>query len=131
MSVLSPESAALFARAVVVGIIGGVGLVMGYRYSTRGAIIFPIYAAILLAATLVISQFPDVGYSVRFSGVLLAMLVSTAIAMAEVLNNAARQRRLRAERGLPPVEGRAPWWAAPVVFASVAAASASVAVLIR
>jgi hypothetical protein len=123
---------ALFARALVVGVFGGVGLLLGYCFSTRGAIMFPIYAAILAVTALVMAQFPGLSFAVRFGGLMLAMSVATAIALVGVLYNAERQRQARAQRGLPPVEGGgAPWWSAPFVFASVAAASAGVAMLIR
>lgn len=121
----------LFARALVVGAFGGVGLLLGYRFSTRGAIMFPIYGAILLITSLVMAQFPGLSFAVRFGGLMLAMSVSTAIAMVGVLYATARRMQARAKRGLPPVEGHAPWWSAPFVFASVAAASAGVAILIR
>ncbi|QJR37174.1 hypothetical protein [Gemmatimonas groenlandica] len=132
MSILIAAGSPLFARAILVGCLGGVGLVLGYRFSTRGPIILPIYAAILFVASLTFAQFPGISFPVRFSAVLLAMLVATAIAMAGVLYHAEQERRKRAERGLPPVEcNRAPWWGAPFVFASVTAASAGVAALIR
>ena len=131
MNALFEVDAALVARALVVGAFGGIGLVLGYRFSTRGAIMFPIYAAILFVSSLVIAQFPGLSFLARFGGVMIAMLVATAIAMAGVIYETARVVRKRAERGLPPVEGRGPWWSVPVVFAGVAAASAGVAVLIR
>jgi hypothetical protein len=131
MNALFTADATLFARALVVGTFGGVGLLLGYRFSRRGAIMFPIYGAILFVTSLVMAQFPGLSFVVRFGVVMLAMLVATVIAMAGVLYNVDQQERKRAERGLPPVEGRAPWWSAPFVVASVAAASAGVAILVR
>ena len=125
------EARGLLVRVLVLGALGGVGLLLGYRFSKRGPIMFPIYGTILFVAALVIAQFPGLTFPMRFQGVMLTMLVATAIAMAGV--QAAVQRRLlkRAQRGLPPIDGHAPWWSAPVVLASLAAASAAVAVLIR
>lgn len=131
MNALFTADATLFARALVVGSFGGVGLLLGYRFSTRGAIMFPIYAAILFVTSLVIAQAHGSSLLVRFSVLMLALLVATAMAMAGVLYNVEQKRRKRADRGLPPVEGRAPWWSAPFLFASVVAASAGVALLIR
>jgi hypothetical protein len=125
------EGAALFARAAVVGGLGGVGLLLAYRFSTRGPIMFPIYAAILFVASLVVSQFAHAPFAARFGSVMLAMLVATGMAMAGVLHHGALVRRKRAQRGLPPVEGGAPWWSAPFVVASVVAVSAGAASLIR
>jgi hypothetical protein len=96
-----------------------VGLLLGYRFSTRGAIMFPIYGAIRFVTSLVIAQFPGLSFPVRFGVVMIAMLVATAIVMAGVLYDAEQRERKRAKRGLPPIEGRAPWWSAPFVFASL------------
>jgi hypothetical protein len=131
MDVFSSIGLALLERALIVGGLGGAALVLGHRFSTRGAIMFPIYAAILFASSLVTSQFPDLAFGVRFSGVLLPMVVATVIALVAVTRHTAKQLQMRAQRGLPPVEGRAPRWSVPFVFASVAAVSAGVAVLIR
>ena len=131
MNALVTADAGLFARAIVVGSLGGVALLLGYRFSTRGAIMFPIYAGILFVASLVIAQFPGLSFLARFSLVMLAMLVATVISMAGVLYSTEQRLRRRAAQGLPPVEGGAPWWSAPFVLASVAAASAGVAILIR
>ena len=131
MDAQSTAGAALITQAVVVGSFGGVGLVLGYMFSKRGPIIFPIYAAILFVAALVISQYPGLSFLPRFSALMLSMFIATAMAMVAVVYNTQRVKRLRAKRGLPPVEGRTPWWGAPFVVASVAAASAGVAILIR
>ena len=67
MDAQSTASAALITQAVVVGSFGGVGLVLGFLFSKRGPIIFPIYAAILFVAALVISQYPGLSFLARFS----------------------------------------------------------------
>jgi hypothetical protein len=131
MTALVTTDIGLFTRAIVVGSLGGVALLLGRRFSTRGAIMFPIYAGILFVTSLVIAQFPGLSFLARFSFVMLAMLVATVVAMAGVLYSVEQQLRRRAARGLPPVAGGAPWWSAPFVLASLAAASAGVAILIR
>jgi hypothetical protein len=131
MSALFSTDAALLSRAVVVGILGGTGLLLGYRFSTRGPIMFPIYAGILFVSSLVVGQFPGLSFMARFRAVMLAMLISTALVMAGVIYNARRRDRIRAKQGKPPIEGHAPWWSAPFVIATVAAASACVAFLVR
>ena len=75
-AMLTPESP-LFARALVIGIFGGVGLLLGHRFSTRGPIMFPIYAAILFVASLVVAQYPGLSFMARFSFVMLSMLIAT------------------------------------------------------
>jgi uncharacterized YccA/Bax inhibitor family protein len=131
MSALFPADAALQTRAVVIGVLGGISLLLGYRFSTRGPIMFPIYAAILFVASLVIAQFPGLTFMTRFGVVLLTMIIATMISLAGVIYNAHRRDRIRAKKNLPPIEGHAPWWGAPFVLASVAAASDGVALLIR
>src|SRR4051812_40113638 len=91
-------NAALLPRAVVLGGFGGAALLLGYAYSRRGSIMFPIYAAILFVASLVIAQFPGLSFLARFSAVMLAMFIATAISMAGVLHNAARVARKRASK---------------------------------
>lgn len=131
MDALFAADAALAARVLVLGIFGGVGLLLGYLFSTRGAIMFPIYGAILFVAALVIAQFPGLSFLVRFGALMLTMLIATAMSMVGVIYHTEQQLRKREARGLPPVEGSTPWWSAPVVLATVAVASAGVAVLIR
>jgi hypothetical protein len=123
--------AAMFSRAVIIGVLGGAGLVLGYLFSTKGPIMFPIYAAILFVGSVVLAQFPGVSFRARFGFLMLAMVIATAIAMTAVIINAVRRDRRRAAQGKPPIEGSAPWWSMPFVLATVAAASAGVALLIR
>jgi hypothetical protein len=131
MDALVTADVGLFSRALVIGTLGGFALFLGRRFSTRGAIMFPIYAGILAVASLVIAQFPGLSFAARFRFVMLAMLVATVMSIAEVMYATQLRLRRRAARGLPPVEGSAPWWSAPFVLATVAAVSASVAMLIR
>lgn len=126
-----PDSNPLYVRALVLGLFGGVSLVLTHTYSRRGPIMYPVYAAILFASTLMMAQYSEFSFGTRFAGVLLSLVVATACSLAQVLYGASKRRHARAQAGKPPLPGGAPWWGMPIVVGSLVAASAGAAALVR
>ena len=115
------------ARAAVLGVIGGVGLVLTQVFSRRGPLIFPVYAAILAALALLGARFPALPYQAHFSAVLTGMLVATALALVAVLVRGGRERRALIASGREIRPGGVPWWGFPAIAAALVASSAAVA----
>ena len=96
----------VLARALVVGAFGGAGLVLTAIYSRRGPLIYPVYAAILAALTLVLARYADVPYSTRFIAAFAGFVAASAPAYVVVNILADRQRdRLRRGGRLPAAGG--------------------------
>jgi hypothetical protein len=92
----------LVARALVVGMFGGVGLALTSIYSRRGPLIYPVYAALLAALTMVLARHAELPYVVRVVAALLGFAMATFIAYVTVGVLARRQREgLIAEGRLP------------------------------
>lgn len=121
----------VFARSLIVGVFGGISLVLSHMYTRRGPLIYPIYAAILFASTLVVAQYAEYPFGIRFTGVLLSLVVATAFGLARVMHVAAKRSQSHALAGKPPIPGGAPWWGMPVVLGGLVAASAGAAALVR
>ena len=117
----------LVSRDVVVGMLGGAGLVLKLIYNRRGPLIYPVYAAILVALGLVSSRFRDLPYLTHFIGSFVALLVATGMSLVVVLIRGGRQRREMRESGQPMVPGHAPAWGFPLILLVLATASAAVA----
>lgn len=121
-------------RALIVGAFGGVGLVLTVVYSRRGPAIYPVYAALLVALTVVLSRYPAVPYPGRFGAALAGFVAaSVPLYVATGLLAARARRRLQAEgrlsadvRGVPLV-GHA--WRAALLLAIGVAASAGLAIV--
>ena len=126
-----PESNPVYIRALIVGVFGGLSLVLTHTFSRRGPLIFPVYAAILLVATLVTAQFPGLTFGTRFASVLLSLIVATACSLTEISYRAARRARARAQTGKPPLPNAAPGWGMPSVVGGLVAVSAGAAILVR
>lgn len=126
-----PETNPIYVRALVVGLFGGLSLVLTHTFSRRGALMFPVYAAILLVGTLVTTQFPNLTFGTRFASVLLSLVIATACSLVEISYRAARHARMRVQAGKPPLSTTVPWWGMPVVFGSLVAVSAGAAILVR
>jgi hypothetical protein len=91
--------------------------------------IYPVYAAILLALGLVSARFSGLPYIAHLVGNLVAMLTATAILLVAVIKRSNIERaRLRAS-GRTLVPGRALWCGYPSIFFALVAASAGVAYL--
>ena len=94
------------ARALVLGLFGGAGLVLTTLYSRRGPLIYPAYAAFLAALTMMLARYPSVPYPVRFAIALAAFMTASAFLYFAACILADRSReRLRREGRLPPGKG--------------------------
>jgi hypothetical protein len=83
---------ALILRAIVVGAFGGVGLVLTTIYSRRGAMIYPVYASLLVALAMLVARHASPGYAARFVAVLVGFLVASAALYAVTIVRANRAR---------------------------------------
>ncbi|MEX2177739.1 MAG: hypothetical protein WD801_03455 [Gemmatimonadaceae bacterium] len=120
----------LLLRAGVVGILGGIGLVLTHIYSRRGPLIYPVYAALLVALALVAARFPLLSFGAYFGAVLAGMVVATGMAFVAVAVRARAARRALLASGRPLVPGRAPWWGLPLISVAIVGASAAVAFVV-
>ena len=116
-------------QTAVIGILGGAGLVLTQLYSRRGPMIYPVYAAILFVLTLSLTRAAGLGFAPRFLAALVAMMISTAIAMVATVVLAARRRRALLASGRPIGPGRVPSWVAPLLLLLLSTASAAAAYL--
>jgi len=114
-------------QALVIGVFGGASLVLTQLYSRRGPLIYPVYAAILVALTLSLTRATNFGFDSRFVAAFTGMAISTAIAMGGTIVLARRSRRARASSGRPAVPGHIPRWAAPLLLLLLSTASAAAA----
>ena len=89
----------LVARALVVGIFGGIGLSLTSIYSRRGPMIYPVYAALLAALTLLLARYSQLSYSIRASAALVGFATATFISYLTVGVLANRQRDRLSLRG--------------------------------
>ena len=92
----------LVGQAVVIGTFGGVGLVLTTIYSRRGPMIYPVYAAILAALTLLLARYSALPFSVRFSACLAGFLMANMVLYPVVGILAQRQRRELVSQGRLP-----------------------------
>ena len=95
----------VLARALVVGAFGGAGLLLTAIYSRRGPLIYPVYAAILTALTLLLARYADVPYSTRYNAALAGFVAASAPAYVMVSILADRQRDRLRRRGRLPAGG--------------------------
>jgi hypothetical protein len=120
----------LVLRTGVVGIFGGSGLVLTQMYSRRGALIFPVYAAILAALSFVAVRFESVAYGGRFAAILFGMLIATALTFIATLVLGRRERAMLRAAGVRMRPGRVPVWGLPLIFAAIVCASAGAAYVV-
>lgn len=102
-----------FSRAVVLGVFGGAGLALTAIYSRRGPLIYPAYATLLAALTLLLARYNGMSFSERFAAALAGFLVASAALYITVGILSDRQRRrLVAEGRLPAsaLDSRLPLW---------------------
>ena len=121
-------------RALVLGALGDVGVVLTVVYSRRGPMIFLPYAALLATLALLLSRFGDLPYASRFVAAFTGFVIATIPAYAAVGVLGKRQReRLRREGRLfaePPPPLVALWgrvWRLGFVLVLAGIASAGVA----
>ena len=81
-----------FARALVVGCFGGVGLVLTTFYSRRGPLIFPVYAALLASLAVLLARFADLPFAIRLGSALGGFVVAAGMHYVAVLTHANRER---------------------------------------
>lgn len=84
----------LLPRAVVVGAFGAAGLMLTSIHSNRGPLIYPVYAALLAALTILAGRYSELPFGVRFAAVLVSFIVSST-GLAVVSDILARRGRAR------------------------------------
>ena len=82
-----------FARAVVLGAFGGIGLVLTTMYSRRGPLIFPVYAAFLGSLAVLLARYTDLAFPIRLSAAMAGFVVAGAMHYVAVSISANRERR--------------------------------------
>ena len=92
----------LLGQAVVIGTVGGVGLTLTTIYSRRGPMIYPVYAAIVCALTLLLTRYSALSFSTRFWACLAGFLVANVALYPVVSILAQRQRRELVTQGRLP-----------------------------
>lgn len=92
----------LVARAVVVGVFGGVGLSLTSIYSRRGPMIFPVYAAFLAALALLLGRHSYFPYEVRVAAALVGFATASLMLYVTVGVLANRQRDALVAQGRLP-----------------------------
>jgi|SRR5688572_3389075 hypothetical protein len=120
-------SGPLLTRAIVIGALGGIGLILTHVFSRRGPLIFPVYAGILASLAMVTARFPDVPFNAAFASVLAGMTVATMLALLSVLVRSAKHRRKVVASGRVIKDERPPRWALPLTALSLIASSAAAA----
>jgi hypothetical protein len=125
--VFDPTFTRACSQALVIGVFGGAGLVLVQLYSRRGPLIYPAYAAILVALTLSLARAGSLPFSARALAAFTALAASTVIAMAGAAVRAAGARRDYATAGRVLASGGAPWWAPSLILTLLVTASAGVA----
>jgi len=116
-----------FFQAVVIGVFGGAGLVLTQLYSRRGPLIYPVYAAILVALALSLAHAGSLSFGARFVAAFAGMVVSTAITMTAIIIRSARRRQAYVAAGVTMGPGHMPWWAGPLLLTLLVTASAGAA----
>lgn len=82
-----------FARAVVLGAFGGIGLILTTVYSRRGPLIYPVYAAILGSLAVLLARYTGVAFPIRLSAAMAGFMVAGALHYVAVSILANRERR--------------------------------------
>jgi hypothetical protein len=93
----------LALRAAVVGVFGGIGLLLTSIYSRRGPLIYPVYAALLAALTMLLARYSEMSFGDRFAAALVGFTVASLMAYITVGILAKRVRDADVAEGrLPP-----------------------------
>src|SRR5262245_13393323 len=92
----------LLPRAIVLGIFGGVALALTPMFTRRGPMIFPVYAALLVALGFQAARYPTVTYAARAVAIFAGYCVaSLALYIASGVLADRDRRRLVDEGRLP------------------------------
>lgn len=98
---------ALFPRAIVLGIFGGIALALTPIFTRRGPMILPVYAALLAALGFLAARYTTIPYAARALAVFAGYCVaSLALYIASGLL-ADRDRRRQVEQGRLPASALA------------------------
>jgi hypothetical protein len=120
----------LVLRAAVVGVFGGIGLSLTSIYSRRGPLIYPVYASLLAALTLLLAKRSETSFGIRIAAALAGFVIATLISYATVGVLAERQRKRLVDEGRldPGAKGVSPlghaWrWALLLGIGTIASAA--------
>ena len=92
----------LLPRALVLGILGGVGLSLTSTFSRRGPMILPVYAAVFAALALVAARYADVAYLPRSIAIFAGYAVASLELYVAVMILADRDRQRSVAQGRLP-----------------------------
>lgn len=84
----------VFARSLVLGVFGGVGLVLTTVFSRRGPLNFPVYAGFLAALAVLLARYSDIAFPQRLLAAMTAFIVAASTHYVAVVIHSNRQRRL-------------------------------------
>src|SRR5688572_2523674 len=99
----------MLAQAAVIGAFGGLGLALTTIYSRRGPMIYPVYAGLIAALTLLLTRYTSLAFSARFTACFAGFLVANLVFYPVVGVLAQRQRReLVAQGRLPETALKSP-----------------------
>ena len=115
----------VFLRAVVLGALGGIGLVLTTLFSRRGPLIFPVYAAFLSSVAVLLAQYTGISFSFALSAAMAGFAVASGLHYVAVVIIANRQRRQRGYHQYIPLFGHA--WRLAALFTMGLIASSGVA----
>jgi len=114
-----------FARAAVLGVFGGIGLVLTTMYSRRGPLMFPVYAAFLGSLVVLLARYADIAFPIRLSAAMAGFVVAAAMHYVAVVISSNRDRRRMGITQDVPFLGHV--WRLSLLFAAGFIASAGVA----
>jgi hypothetical protein len=97
----------LFPRAIILGILGGIGLALTQVFSRRGPIILPVYAALLAALAFLAARYTTVPYVARAFAIFIAYCLASAAIYVATAIVAGRARRRAVARGCLPTSALA------------------------
>lgn len=117
-----------FARAVVLGAFGGIGLALTTMYSRRGPLIFPVYAAFLGSLAVLLARYEDMAFPIRLSAAMAGFVVAAAVHYGTVVISANRERRRMGLTQNVPFLGHL--WRLAFLFIAGFIASAGVAFIV-
>jgi len=98
---------ALFPRAIVLGVFGGIGLALTPMFTRRGPMILPAYAALLAALALLAARYAVLPYRDRAFAIFTAYGVASLALYVATGILAHRDRRRSVEQGRLPTSALA------------------------
>src|SRR4051812_5807301 len=91
-----------FPRAIVLGLIGGIGLALTATYSRRGPLIYPVYAAVLAALTVLLARYASLPYDARVVAALAGFCAASAVLYVAIGILSKKNREQLVARGRLP-----------------------------